>query len=195
MENRLTFKFNFIKQNHNPLNKKGMETKQQQNRHGEEIHFSAINPLEPWKKMGLQQLAEPTLLDPTDFKNDESKRAYEAFKKDFLGEKKVSRDLISIDSNKGSIFIWSLLQEISERSPRPKLSSKKFIFKDDLFKRICKKVNELLPDVEFSKKDFEDITIYLENKNLVATSDDGIRTTQHFARRFHVQYEKWLVFS
>ena len=170
-------------------------TKQQQNRHGEEIQFSAINPLESWKKMGLQQLVEPTLLDPTDFKSDESKRAYEAFKKDFLGEKKVSRDLISIDPNKGSIFIWSLLKEISERSPRPKLSSKKYLFKDDLFKRICEKVNELLPNVEFSKKDFENITIYLENKNLVATSDDGIRATQHFASWFHVRYERWLVFS
>ena len=170
-------------------------TKQQQNRHGEEIHFSAINPLEPWKKMGLEQLAEPTLQDPTDFENDEAKMAYEAFKNDFREEKKISRDLISIDPNKGSIFIWSLLKEISKRSPRPKLSSKKFLFKDDLFKRICKKVNELLPDVEFSKKDFEDITIYLENRNLVTTSVDGIRATQHFARRFHVQYEKWLVFS
>jgi hypothetical protein len=172
-----------------------METKQQQNRHGEVIYFSTINPLESWKKMGLQQLVEPILLDPTDFKNDESKRAYEAFKKDFLGEKKVSRDLISIDSDKGSIFIWSLLKEISERSPRPKLSSKKFLFKDDLFKRICEKVNELLPNLEFSKKDFEDIMIYLENKNLVTTSSDGIRTTQHFASWFHVRYEKWLVFG
>lgn len=172
-----------------------METKKQQNRHGEEIYFSTINPLESWKKMGLQQLVEPTLHDPKNFENDEAKRAYETFKKDFLGEKKASRDFISIDPNKGSIFIWSLLKEISERSPRPKLSSKKFLFKDDLFKRICKKVNELLSDVEFSKKDFEDITIYLENKNLVATSDDGIRATQHFASRFHVRYEKWLVFS
>ena len=171
-----------------------METKQQK-QHGEEIYFSTINPLESWKKMGLQQLAEPTLLDPTDFKNEEDKRAYEAFKKDFLGEKKVSRDPISIDPNKGSIFIWSLLKEISKRSPRPKLSSKKILFKDDLFKRICKKVDELLPDVEFSKKDFEDIIIYLENKNLITTSPDVIRATQHFASWFHVRYEKWLVFG
>ena len=172
-----------------------METKTTKKQHGEEIYFSTINPLEPWKKMGLQQLAEPTLQDPTDFENDEAKRAYEAFKNDFRGEKNASRDLITIDPNKGSIFIWSLLKEISKRSPKPKLSSKKFLFKDDLFKRICKKVNELLPDVEFSKKDFDDITIYLENRNLVTTSVDGIRATQHFARRFHVQYEKWLVFS
>jgi hypothetical protein len=171
-----------------------METKQQK-QHGEVIYFSTINPLESWKKMGLEQFAEPTLQDPTDFENEESKRAYLVFKRDFGREKQASRDLISIDPNKGSIFIWSLLKEISKRSPRPKLSSKKFLFKDDLFKRICKKVDELLPDVEFSKKDFEDITIYLENRKLVTTSVDGIRATQHFARRFHVRYEKWLVFG
>jgi len=171
-----------------------METKQQK-QHGEEIYFSTIDPLEPWKKMRLEQLAEPTLQDPTDFENEEAKMAYEAFKSDFDREKKASRDLISIDPNKGSIFIWSLLKEISERTPRPKLSSKKFLFKDDLFKRICKKVDELLPNVGFSKKDFEDISIYLENENLVKTSVDGIRITQHFTMRFHAQYEKRLIFG
>ena len=53
----------------------------------------------------------------------------------------------------------------------------------------------MMTNKEFSKKDFEDIIIYLENRNLVTTSVDGIRATQHFARRFHVQYQKWLVFS
>ena len=174
-----------------------METKNKKTttKHGAEIQFSSINPLEPWKKLGLEELAEPTLQDPTDFEDDEAKRAYEAFKSDFTGEKKPARDLIAIESEKGSIFIWSLLKEESKRSPMPKLSSKKFLFKDNLFKRICKKTKEIRPNLEFSEKDFEDIILYLEKKKLVMTSIDGIRLTQHFAKLFHEKYKRWLVFS
>jgi hypothetical protein len=171
-----------------------METKQQQNRHGVEIQFSTINPLELWKKLGLEQLSEPMLQDPTEFEDDEAKRAYEAFKLDFSGERKVSQDLITIVAEKGSIFIWSLLKEESRHSPMPKLSSKKFLFKDTLLKRICKKVKELDSNSDFSERDFEDIILYLENRRLVLTSMDGIRTTQHFAELFHKSYNAWLVF-
>ena len=170
-----------------------METKQQ-NRHGVEIQFSTINPLELWKKLGLEQLSEPMLQDPTEFEDDEAKRAYEAFKTDFGKERKTSRDLITIVAEKGSVFIWSLLKEESKRSPMPKLSSKKFLFKDNLFKRICKKVKEFGLSSNFSEKDFEDVILYLENKKLVLTSVDGIRTTQHFAELFHRRYNAWLVF-
>jgi hypothetical protein len=76
----------------------------------------------------------------------------------------------------------------------PKLSSKKFLFKDRLFERICKKTKQLRPNDKFSEKDFEDIILYLENKRLVLTSIDGIRMTQHFTRLFHEKYGAWLVF-
>lgn len=171
-----------------------METKTTKKQHGVEIQFSTINPLELWKNLGLEQLSEPMLQDPTDFEDDEARRAYEAFKNDFNGEKKASRDLITIVSDKGSIFIWSLLKEVSKRSPMPKLSSKKFLFKDNLFKRICKKMEECRAGITFSEKDFEDIILYLESRRLVLTSTDGIRATQHFAELFHRSYNAWLVF-
>jgi len=171
-----------------------MKTKETTKQHGMEIHFSSINPLELWRKLGLEQSSESTWQDPTDFESDEEKRAYEAFKNDFSGEKIASRDFITIVADKGSIFIWSLLKEESRRSPMPKLSSKKFLFKDNLLKRICKKMKEIHPDVEFSKEDFEDVIIYLENKKLILTSIDGIRMTQHFAKLFHDSYNAWLVF-
>ena len=159
-----------------------------------EIPFSSINPLELWKNLGLEQLPEPMLQGPTDFENDEAKRAYEAFKIDFGRETKASRDLITIVSDKGSIFIWALLKEVSKRSPMSKLSSKKFLFKDSLLKRICKKVEECGSNFTFSEKDFEDIILYLESRRLVLTSTDGIRTTQHFTKLFHEKYNAWLVF-
>jgi hypothetical protein len=172
-----------------------METKTTKKQHGVEIQFSAINPLELWKKLGLEQLPESfTVQEPTEFDDEESRRAYEAFRNDFSGEKKTSRDFISIVADKGSIFIWSLLKEESRRSPMPKLSSKKFLFKDNLYKRICKKVKEVRSNFDFSERDFEDIILYLENKKLILTSLDGIRMTQHFATLFHKKYNAWLVF-
>ena len=169
------------------------KTKKTTKRHELEIQFSSINPLELWRKLGLEQSSEPTLQDPLEFEDDEVKRAYEAFKLDFRGDQKVSQDFITIVSEKGSVFIWSLLKEESKYSPMPKLSSKKFLFKDSLFKRICKKVEEY-GDFTFSEKDFEDIVLFLEDRRLVRTSVDGIRTTQHFAKLFHDCYNAWLVF-
>jgi hypothetical protein len=172
-----------------------MKTKQQEN-HRVEIQFSAIDPLELWRKLGLEQLSfDPmNLQNPTEFEDDEEKRAYEAFRSDFCGENLPQQDLVLIPVDKGSIFIWSLLKEESKRSPMPKLSSKKFLFEDNLFKRICKKTKESSLNFKFSEKDFEDIILYLENKKLVTTSVDGIRMTQHFATLFHKMYNAWLVF-
>lgn len=172
-----------------------METKTTKRQHGVEIQFSSINPLELWKKLGLEQLQEGfALQEPTEFADEESKRAYEAFRSDLTGEKSSSSGLTLIPSDKGSVFIWSLLKEESRRSPMPKLSSKKFLFKDNLFKRICKKAKEYGTNFTFSEKDFEDIVLYLESKRLVLTSIDGIRATQHFAKLFHDSYNAWLVF-
>ena len=195
IKNRLTFKYNLIIiKLLTQLKLLGMETKTTK-RHGVEIQFSSIDPLELWKKLGLEQLQEGyDLQDPTEFADEESKRAYEAFRSDFNGEKSPSSELTIISSDKGSVFIWSLLKEESRRSPMPKLSSKKFLFKDNLFKRICKKVKEYGADFTFSKKDFEDIVLYLEDRRLVLTSTDGIRATQHFAKLFHESYDAWLVF-
>lgn len=172
-----------------------MKTKQQ-NKHGVEIYFSAINPLELWKNLRLEQPVDAfATQEPEKFESEEEKEAYEAFRNDLKGEKNDYQELAIIPCEKGSLFIWSLLKEESRRSPRPKLSSKKFLFKDDLFKRICKKTKECCSNLDFSEKDFEDIALYLENKKLVLTSIDGIRTTQHFAKRFHECYNAWLNFG
>lgn len=171
-----------------------METKTKK-QHGLEIEFSSINPLELWRKLNLEQLQEGyDLQDPTEFADEESKRAYEAFRNDLIGEKSSSSELTLISSDKGGLFIWSLLESESMRSPKSKVSSKKFLFKDKLLDRIRKKINKSYPNIEFTEKDFEDIVLYLEGKKLVRTSIDGIRTTQHFARLFHDCYNAWLIF-
>jgi hypothetical protein len=158
-----------------------------------EIQFSDISPLELWKKLRLEQSLEPIgMEDPEEFDDEESKRAYEAFRVDLNGER--GGELTLISSDKGSIFIWSLLKCESMRSPLPKLSSKKFLFKDKLFERICKKIKKSYPNIEFSEKDFEDIALYLEGKKLVCTSIDGIRITKHFTDLFHNCYAAKLVF-
>ena len=171
-----------------------METKQQK-RHGAEIQLSAIHPLELWKKLGLEQMQESfPLQEPTRFDSEESKRAYEAFMSDLTREKTTLNDPTLISSEKGSVFIWSLLKEESKRCPKPKLSSKKLLFTDNLFKRICRKTKDCRLNSNFSQKDFEDIILYLEKKRLVYTLGGAIRTTQHFAKLFHEKYNAWLVF-
>lgn len=171
---------------------KTKQTKKQQ--HGVEIQFSAIDPLELWDKLNLRQSLEIDTDDPEKFADEESKKAYEAFKSDLKGEVLAQQELILIPSDKGSLFVWSLLKEESRHSPMPKLSSKKFLFKDSVFKRICRKVKNSYPNIDFSEKDFEDVILYLEGKKLVLTSIDGVRTTQHFAKLFHDCYNAWLVF-
>ena len=174
-----------------------METKQQK-KHGAEIKLSDIAPLELWKKLGLEQLPLESfpLQEPTSFADDESKKAYEAFRNDLTNEKSVPNDLTIISSDKGGIFLWSLLKEEKKRCPKPKLSSKKLLFKDVLFERICERTKEKKCRLssDFSKKDFEDIILYLEKKRLVYTLGDVIRTTQHLTKLFHQSYNgAWLV--
>ena len=173
-----------------------METKNGKE-HGVEIRFSDIEPLELWEKLGLEQppLESFPLQEPTNFVDDESKKAYEVFRNDLISEKSVPNDLALISSDKGSIFLWSLLKEESNRCPKPKLSSKKLLFKDVLFKRICEKAKrkKCRLSSDFSKKDFEDIILYLEKKRLVYTLGDVIRTTQHLTNLLHQRYA-WIVF-
>lgn len=165
--------------------------------HGAEIKLSAIKPVELWKKLGLEQLLEPfSLQEPTKFADEESKKAYEAFISDFLGEKSISNDLTPISSEKGGVFIWSLLNEQSKRCPKSKLSSKKLFFTDKLFESICKKTKEkgCRLNSNFSKRDFEDIILYLERKRLVYTLGDAVRITKHLTELLHKKYGAWLVF-
>jgi hypothetical protein len=170
-----------------------METKQQkkqQEKHGAEIKLSAINPLKMWTKLGLGQDIDSNVMDPQGFDDEESKMAYEAFKNDFRGENQIGQGIV-ISSKKGSIFIWSLLKACSKRSPTSKLSSKKILFKDKLFINFCKRMGEL-KRITFNEKDFEDISIYLENKNLIERFPDAVRFTQHFTDLFHEKYNAWL---
>ena len=171
-----------------------METKTKK-QHGVEIQFSEIDPLELWRSLRLEQPQESFEMEgPEKFDDEEAMRAYEAFRSDLDGEPLTQQEIILIPSDKGSLFIWSLLKAESKRSPMPKLSSKKFLFKDKLFKMIYKKIRESYPNIDFSEKDFEDIILYLEGRKLVRTSIDGIRTTQHFSQVFHESYNAWLVF-
>ena len=167
-----------------------MKTKELK-KHGVEIRFSTIDPLELWNKLGLEQKIDSNLMDPQEFESEEEKMAYEIFKNDFRGENQIGQGVV-ISSEKGSIFIWSLLKAESKRAPNSKLSSKKFLFKDKLFGGICKKAN--CKGIDFSEKDFEDVVLYLEGKRLVKTSVDGIRMTKHFTDLFHEKYRAWLVF-
>ena len=193
----MTFDFILLKAKRGPIKITIMETKQQK-RHGAEIQLSAIHPLELWKKLGLEQLPLESfpLQEPTSFADDESQKAYEAFRNDLTSEKSVPNDLTLISSDKGSIFLWSLLKVEKTRCPKLKVSSKKLFFKDVLFKRICEKAKEKKCRLssDFSQKDFEDIILYLEKKRLVSTLGDVIRTTQHLTELLHQKYDDaWLV--
>ena len=197
IKNRLTFNFILLKAKRGPIKITIMETKEKKE-HGAEIKLSDIAPLELWKKLGLEQLPLESfpLQEPTSFADDESKKAYEAFRNDLTNEKSVPNDLTIISSDKGGIFLWSLLKEEKKRCPKPKLSSKKLLFKDVLFERICERTKEKKCRLssDFSKKDFEDIILYLERKRLVYTSDDVIRTTQHLTKLLHQTYNgAWVV--
>ena len=197
MKNRLTFNLILLKSETWTNKIMIMETKKQK-KHDAEIRLSAIKPLELWKKLGLEQLPLESfpLQEPTSFADDESKRAYEAFRNDLTCEKSVPNDLALISSEKGSIFLWSLLKVEKTRSPKLKVSSKKLFFKDVLFKRICEKAKEKKCRLssDFSQKDFEDIILYLEKKRLVSTLGDVIRTTQHLTELLHQKYDDaWLV--
>jgi len=195
IKNRLTFNLILLK---NGTWTKKITIMKEQKKHGAEIMLSDIAPLELWKKLGLEQLPLESfhLQEPTSFADDESKKAYEVFIKDLTNEKSVTNDLTFISSEKGAIFLWLLLKEEKKRCPKPKLSSKKLFFKDVLFERICEKTKEKKCRLssDFSKKDFEDIILYLEGKRLVYTSDDAIRTTQHLTELLHQIYNgAWLV--
>ena len=165
-------------------------------RHGREIKFSSIKPLELWKRLELEQPSSESsiLQDPISFEDDESRMAYEAFKKDFCMEGVPSQDLMVIPAEKGSIFVWALLKEISERCPKGKLSSKKLLFTDVLLDRIRRKTKGCCRNADFSEKDFEDIILYLEKKKLVHALGGAIRMTQHLTGLLHNSYHAWLGF-
>ncbi len=176
-------------------------------KHGTEIKFSDIDPLELSGKLGLTQISVSNV--PTDvtftpsqmfgedlISDEESIEAFEAFKSDyasminsFEGENSVSE--ISISSDKISLFLWSLLKEIGKRSNK-KLSSVTYIFKDKMMETLKKKCKRL--NVLFEDADFDTIVSFLQEKHLIRTSGEGIRITRKFAQLFHECYGAWLSF-
>lgn len=159
-----------------------------------EIKFSSLSPLEIWEKLGLAQPSvekkgadEVSLLQ---FQDEESRKAFEAFRMDCGMVQEEGPEVIQISNTKGSLFIWALLKEESKRSK--KLSSVNHLFKDDVFKTISQKSKRM--NVEFDEADFDEISKYLEDKRLIKTSIAAIRITRNFASLFHERYFAWLVF-
>ena len=90
-----------------------------------EIKFSSLSPLEIWEKLGLAQPSvekkgtDEISLPP--FQDEESRKAFEAFRMDCGMVQEEGPEVIQISNTKGSLFIWALLKEMSKRSK--KLSS------------------------------------------------------------------------
>lgn len=168
------------------------------NKRETEIKFSSISPLELWENLGLaqpsrkkeQKMEEIFSLDSLD---QESRMAFEAFRQDCPLEEEEMEERFTIKSEKGSLFIWALLKQCSNRSKtHKKLSSICHLFKDDVFataRYVGRKYK-----ISFEEKDFDEISKFLVNKDLVRTSKDGIRITRKVASLFHQKYHAWLVF-
>lgn len=159
-----------------------------------EIKFSSLSPLELWEKLGLTQPSvekeSTNIFPPPPFWDDESRKAFEAFRMDCGMVQEEGPEVIQISNTKGSLFIWALLKEMSKRSK--KLSSVNHLFKDDVFKTISQKSKRM--NVDFDEADFDEISEYLEDKHLVKTSTAAIRITRYFAPLFHENYGARLVF-
>ena len=142
------------------------------------------------------------------FESDEDGEAYKSFLEDFSkaktqGKEKPKEDCKAsmkkgiqpqkvenpiISPEKGSLFIWALLQ--TQRSG--KLSSVNHVFKDNIFK--CMRDEGVSMNVEFDEMDFDEIASFLERKKLIRTARQAVRITQQFAKLFHESYGAWLVF-
>lgn len=185
-----------------------MESKQKKNYSGK-IRFSAIDILELWGKLGLTQTKsqkglnewDEMVLPPSQFMDEESRRAFEAFRADFSemssgmssgmsSENSSSTGEIFIPEDKGSLFIWALLFEVGKEK---KLSSLRYVFKDEVAGTILQKGQEL--GIVFEAQDFDDISSFLQNKGLIQTTKEGIGITQKFHQLFHKKFGAWLDFS
>ncbi len=182
-----------------------MGSKQKKNYSGK-IRFSAIVLQELWGKLGLTQTRSQEGLNewgemfspPSQFMNDESRLAFEAFRVDFSemsseisSEKSPSTEgEIFIPEIKGSLFIWALLFEIGKEK---ELSSLRYVFKDEVTGTILQKGREL--GILFEAGDFDEICSYLQTKRLIRTSVEGVRITPEFHHLFHKKFGAWLDFS
>lgn len=191
-KNRLTFCSNLINIDSLTNKKSYMKTKKEKPK--KEILFSTVNPLELWGKLKLEQEAESVdIINQPSFENEEAETAYQAFMEDFSEVQSQETEKSTIISpSKGSLFIWGLLKEESKRSKR--LSSVNHLFKDDVFRCICRKSRRITPKVDFDEMDFDEISKYLEEKKLIRTAKQAVRITQEFAKLFHECYGAWLVF-
>ena len=163
-----------------------------------EVAFSSLSSLELWEKLGLAQprvekKSTGGIFSPPPFQDGESRAAFEAFLEDCdMMIQEEEPELIQISNEKGSLFIWGLLKEESKRKSK-KLSSLNHLFKDKVLKTIIQESRR--QNVTFEDEDFDVISQYLQEKHLVATSEDGIRITRcYFADLFHEKYGARLVF-
>lgn len=181
-----------------------MGSKQKKNYSGE-IRFSAIVLQELWGKLGLTQTRSQEGLNewdemfspPSQFMDDESRLAFEAFRADFSemssgisSEKSPSTGEIFISEDKGSLYIWALLFEIGKEK---KLSSLRYVFKDEVAGTILQKGQKL--GIAFEAQDFDEISSFLHSKGLIRTSEEGVRITERFHQLFHEKFGAWLDFS
>ena len=161
-----------------------------------EVKFSSLSSLELWEKLGLAQprvekKSTGEFFSPPPFQDEENRAAFEAFLQDCdIAIQEEEPETIQISNEKGSIFIWSLLKEQSKRKSK-KLSSVHHLFKDKVFETISRESGR--KKITFYEEDFDVISNYLEEKDLVKTSKDGIRISRDFEKLFHEKYG-WLVF-
>lgn len=163
---------------------------------GVDINFNSLSPLELWEKLGLAQPSGEKkstgdfFSPPSSFQDEESRMAFEAFLSDCDMVPEEEQEAVPISKEKGSLFIWALLEEESKRSE--KLSSVNHLFKDDVFKSAIQKGKSI--EVDFDEEDFDEISSYLEEKHLIRTATEAIRITRYFTALFHKKYGAWLVF-
>lgn len=165
--------------------------------HGPEIKFSSISPLELWRKFGLAQPNDELVsgeIFSLDFMDDESRKAFEAFRHDCPCPVYESEEEngVRIVPNQCGLVLYSLMYLNGHRGKKKKLSSTNHIFKDELWSRVRKEGKKFQIPIE--EQDLDDIASFLQDEGLVRTAKGAIRITQHFAERFHNAYHGWLTF-
>lgn len=163
--------------------------------HGPEIKFSSISPLELWRKFGLAQPNDELVsgeIFSLDFVDDESRKAFEAFRHDCPCPVYESEEEngVQIVPDQCGLVLYSLMYLNGHRGK--KLSSTNHIFKDELWSRVRKEGKKFQIPIE--EQDLDDIASFLQDEGLVRTSQGAIRITQNFAERFHHAYHGWLTF-
>ena len=163
-----------------------------------EISFSSISPQDLWKRLGLTQPKHEFVSDEIfslDFMDDESRKAFEAFRQDCpcpVYESEEENGGVQIIPDQCGLVIYSLMYLNGHRGKKKKLSSTNHIFKDELWSRVRKEGKRFQkPDEE---EDLDKNATYLQHEGLVQTSLGAIRITQHLHDRFHKAYHSWLTF-